>query len=67
MNPELSRVANRLSLSILTGAMIIGLGLLMQYYHPPFWPRIAAPFFYLSFVAAVAFGGWLVWSMVRRR
>ena len=63
---ELSRIANRLSLSILLAALIVGLALLMQLYHPPFWPRIAAPFFYLSAAAAVALGGWLVWSMVRR-
>jgi ubiquinone biosynthesis protein len=63
---ELSRIANRLSVSILLAALIVGLALLMQFYHPPFWPRIAAPFFYLSTAGAVALGGWLLWSMVRR-
>jgi ubiquinone biosynthesis protein len=62
---ELSRIANRLSLSILTGALVVGLGLLMQFYHPPFWSRIAAPFFFSSTLAAFALGAGLFWSMLR--
>ena len=62
---ELSRIANRLSLSILTGALVVGLGLLMQFYHPPFWSRIAAPFFFFSTFVAFAMGTGLLWSMLR--
>ncbi len=64
---QLSRTANRLSLSILTAALIVGLALLMQFYHPPFWPRIAGPFFFLSLLVAWGLGGWLLWSIVRDR
>jgi hypothetical protein len=35
---DLSHIANRLSISILTAALIVGLGLFMQFYIRPFGP-----------------------------
>ena len=37
---EMQKAANRVSMSILTAALVIGLGLLMLIYHPPGWGKI---------------------------
>lgn len=63
---ELSHIANRLAVSIITAALMVGLALLMQLYHPPFWERVAGLFFVLSFLVAAGLGAWLLWSMARR-
>lgn len=61
---RLDRIVNRLALSILTAALIIGLSMLV--------PAIGGGGFVqglviLGFVAAVAFGAWLLVSMIRGR
>lgn len=64
---ELSHAANRLSISILTAALVVALGLLMQFYHPPFWNRTAGALFFFAVLATAGLGTWLLWSMARRR
>lgn len=53
---ELNRIDNRLAMSILTAALIVGLGLLMLIYHPPGWAAWGGWFFGLAFFAVVALG-----------
>jgi len=62
---QFTHVANRLSLSILAAALIVGLGLLMQTYHPPLWQQLVAPVFFLSWLAAAIISGWVLWSILR--
>ncbi len=64
---ELARIGNRLSLSILTAALIIAAGLLMPFYRPPFWQTLAGPLFFVILFVASGLGGWLLWSMARGR
>lgn len=64
---ELNRLANRLAMSILTAALIVGLGLLMLVYHPPGWEAWGGWFFGLAFLVAVALGLRLLWSIWRSR
>lgn len=61
------RVGNRLAVSILTAALIIGLGLLMLVYHPPGWAAWGGWFFGLVFLAALLMGRVLLWSIWRSR
>lgn len=64
---QFSRAANRLSVSILTAALLVALGLLMQLYHPPFWERAAGTLFFLGVLATAALGAWVLWTLVRNR
>lgn len=62
---ELQRASNRVSVSILTAALIIGLGLLMLVYHPPGWEEYGGWFFGLLFMVIVFFGLGLLWKIWR--
>lgn len=62
---ELQRAANRVSMSILTAALVIGLGLLMLIYHPPGWEKYGGMFFGLVFLAVVLFNLGLLWKIWR--
>jgi len=62
---ELQRASSRVSMSILTAALIIGLGLLMLIYHPPGWEKYGGWFFGLLFIAIVFLGLGLLWKIWR--
>ena len=62
---EMQKAANRVSMSILTAALVIGLGLLMLIYHPPGWERYGGWFFGLLFVMVVIFNLGLLWRIWR--
>jgi ubiquinone biosynthesis protein len=64
---QLNQAANRLAMSILLAALIIGLGILMLIYHPPAWVDWGGWFFGLSFLLAVVLGAGLLWSIGRSR
>lgn len=59
------RLANRLAMSILTAALIIGVGLLLQIYSPPEWGRYGGWAFNILFIAAALFGLRLLWTIWR--
>ena len=63
----LQKAWNRVSMSILTAALIVGLGLLMLIYHPPGWKDYGGWFFGLLFVLTAVFGIGLLWSIWRSR
>ncbi len=62
---EFQQAANRVSMSILSAALVIGLGLLMLIYHPPEWESYAGWFFGLFFVIIVLFNLGLLWKIWR--
>ncbi|MCI0528978.1 MAG: AarF/ABC1/UbiB kinase family protein, partial [Nitrospira sp.] len=62
---ELHRAANRLAMSILTAALIVGLGLLMLVYPPPGWERFGSWLFGLLFGMVMLFGLGLLWAIWR--
>ncbi|MBI4498067.1 MAG: AarF/ABC1/UbiB kinase family protein [Chloroflexi bacterium] len=62
---RLERLANRIVLGIVTAAFIIGLAVLMAVYHP-FGPEPwLGVFFAVGFLAALALGAYLAWSILR--
>jgi ubiquinone biosynthesis protein len=64
---QLNAAINRLVMSILTGALIVALGLIMLVYNPPGWNQWAGWVFGLSFVLVSAFALVLLWEVWRSR
>src|SRR4030066_24201 len=62
---QFQQAANRVSMSILAAALVIGLGLLMLIYHPPGWEKYAGWFFGLLFIVIVLFNIGLLWKIWR--
>ncbi|MEW6002353.1 MAG: AarF/ABC1/UbiB kinase family protein [Nitrospirota bacterium] len=62
---EFQRAANRVSMSVLAAALVIGLGLLMLIYHPPGWREYGGWFFALLFVLVIIFNLGLLWKIWR--
>lgn len=63
---RMERLVNRLILAIITGAFIIGLGMLMAFFHPPSgqWAEVL---FAIGFALVAALGLYLAWSVLRPR
>jgi ubiquinone biosynthesis protein len=59
------RLANRIAMSILAGAFVVGLAVLMTVYHPPGWEGWAGPLFGCGFLLAAALGAYLAWAILR--
>jgi len=62
---EFQQAANRVSMSILPAALVIGLGLLMLIYHPPGWEKYGGWFFGLLFIVIALFTLGLLWRIWR--
>jgi len=62
---ELQKAANRVSLSILTAALVIGLWLLMLIYHPPGWEKYGSWFFGTLFLIVMFFSLGILWKIWR--
>lgn len=63
---EMQSMVNRLSITVLVGALIVGLSQFMHMVAPEgFIEQYATQFFGLSFVAAMVLGVWLLISLVR--
>jgi ubiquinone biosynthesis protein len=60
---QMQKMANRLALSIIIGATIVALGMIMQAYTPPEWEPIGRVIFGIAFVFSVAFGAYIMWSI----
>ena len=66
---ELERVANRVTMGVITAALILGLAFVMSYYHPPGWGVVGVFVFTATFLVAVLFAAhllWIVWRTGRR-
>jgi ubiquinone biosynthesis protein len=62
---QFQQAANRVSMSILAAALVIGLGLLMLIHHPPGWGEYKGLFFGFFFFLIVLFNLWLFWKIWR--
>jgi ubiquinone biosynthesis protein len=60
---QMQKMANRMSLSIIIGATIVALGMVVQVYIPPEWAGIGRMIFGGAFVFSVAFGIYIMWSI----
>jgi ubiquinone biosynthesis protein len=63
---RMERLINRLILAIITGAFIIGLGMLMAFFHPP-GGQWAWVWFATGFFIVAVLGLYLAWSVLRPR
>jgi ubiquinone biosynthesis protein len=62
---QFQQAANRVSVSILAAALVIGLGLLMLIYHPPGWKTYGGWFFGLLFIVVIIFNLAILWKIWR--
>jgi ubiquinone biosynthesis protein len=62
---QFQKMTNRLALSMLLAAVIIALALVLVVYHPATWQSIGEIVFTLAFFSSLAFGAWLMWSIIR--
>jgi ubiquinone biosynthesis protein len=60
---EMQKMANRMALSIIIGATIVALGMIMQSYTPPEWQPLGRIIFGVAFLFSVAFGAYIMWSI----
>jgi ubiquinone biosynthesis protein len=59
------KMTNRLALSMLLAAVITALALVMVIYQPATWQSMGEFIFGFAFVSSLAFGAWLMWSIIR--
>ncbi|HEX9017665.1 MAG TPA: AarF/ABC1/UbiB kinase family protein [Anaerolineaceae bacterium] len=62
---QMQKMTNRLALSMLLSAVIIALALVLVVYHPATWQSVGEVVFALAFFSSIAFGAWLMWSIIR--
>jgi ubiquinone biosynthesis protein len=62
---RLERLVNRIVLSILAAAFVIGFATLMAFYHPPGWEQWTGGLLAIGFVLASVLGIYLAWSILR--
>lgn len=62
---QFQRMTNRLTLSMLLSAVIVALALVLVVYHPATWQSFGDIIFGLAFFSSLAFGAWLMWSIIR--
>lgn len=60
---QMQKMTNRMALSIIIGATIVALGMIMQAYSPPEWAATGRIIFGIAFVFSVAFGAYIMWSI----
>lgn len=65
MMAQMQKMTNRLALSMLLSAVIVALALILVIYHPDAWRAIGEIVFTLAFLSSLAFGAWLMWSIIR--
>jgi ubiquinone biosynthesis protein len=64
---RMESLANRLVLSILAGAFIVGSAVLLSFYHPQGWERWTGTMLKFGFLISASVGLYLAWRIVRSR
>jgi ubiquinone biosynthesis protein len=62
---EMQKMTNRLALAMVLSAVIIALALVLVIYHPAAWQSLGEIIFGFAFISSLAFGAWLMWSIIR--
>lgn len=62
---QMQKMTNRLALAMLLSAVIIALALVLVVYHPAEWQAVGEYIFGFAFISSLAFGAWLIWSIIR--
>jgi ubiquinone biosynthesis protein len=62
---QFQKMTNRLALSMLLAAVIIALAMALVVFHPATWQAFGEIIFALAFFSSLAFGAWLMWSIIR--
>ncbi len=62
---QMQKMTNRLALAMLLSAVIVALALVLVVYHPATWESLGNIIFGLAFISSLAFGAWLMWSIIR--
>jgi ubiquinone biosynthesis protein len=62
---EMQKMTNRMAVSMVLSAVIIALALVLVVYKPATWQALGNFIFGFAFVSSIAFGGWLIWSIIR--
>jgi ubiquinone biosynthesis protein len=62
---QMQKMTNRLALAMILSAVIIALALILVIYHPATWQSVGNLIFGLAFISSLAFGAWLMWSIIR--
>jgi ubiquinone biosynthesis protein len=65
MMGTMQKMTNRIALAMVLSAVIVALALILVIYHPSTWQSIGEGVFGLAFVSSIAFGAWLIWSIIR--
>jgi ubiquinone biosynthesis protein len=62
---QMQKMTNRLALAMVLSAVIVALALVLVIYHPAEWQSLGEVIFGLAFISSLAFGAWLIWSILR--
>lgn len=62
---QFQKMTNRIALSMLLAAIIVALAVVLIIYHPDEWQAMGEFIFGFAFLSSLAFGAWLVWSIIR--
>jgi ubiquinone biosynthesis protein len=62
---QMQKMTNRLALAMILSAVIVALALVLVVYHPATWQSVGNIIFALAFISSLAFGAWLMWSIIR--
>ena len=65
VSDQMQKMTNRLALAMVLSAVIIALALVLVIYHPAAWQSMGEYIFGFAFVSSLAFGTWLMWSIIR--
>jgi ubiquinone biosynthesis protein len=65
LTSQFQKMTNRLALSMLLAAVIVALALVLVVYHPATWQSVGNIIFGLAFFSSLAFGAWLIGSIIR--
>jgi ubiquinone biosynthesis protein len=62
---QFQKMTNRLALAMLLAAVITALALVLVVFHPATWQAFGEIIFTLAFFSSLAFGAYLMWSIIR--
>lgn len=65
ISSQMQKMTNRLALAMILSAVIIALALVLVIYHPAAWQSLGELIFGFAFISSLAFGAWLMWSIIR--